>query len=398
MRFGKSATVAAIVAASFFSVLGTGGAHPLGRVPAVDADRLEYRFAFKGNVAEVPAESLCERLFVPVRVNQTRPALFEINTANPNSILYSASSGEDQPQAVGNSTVALLDIPGLEMRVTDLATGDTSNISKLVGAAVHGVLGADLLSRFILDIQYDRSSVIFHDANAFNYNGKGTVIPLVVRNGVPSVHAKINIPGHGTFEDEFDIQTGYNGSVAISHSYVVAHRMHMSHMKTLHFPESAGSSMLVTRAKNIIFGPYVVDNAIVEFPSEHSSITTPSAMIGNAILRKFRVILDVPHQRMILESNSTFPNDVEYDKSGVALIASGPNLKTFEVAGVAPHSPGSQAGLQTGDVIAGIDNQPAADLNLSEIQDMFREARDYRITVLRHDKTVDLKLKTHPIV
>src|ERR1700683_908029 len=355
-----------------------------GRRPAepqsASGDQFDYRFAFKGNVAEAPAEMLCERLFVPVRVNQAKPSLFAIAVATPNSLIQEGTAPTDQ-----GLTQALRALPGLEMKTSGIAASDLSNLSALVGASVHGVFGADVLRHFVLDIDYDRSSVIFHDANGFQYTGKGTVVPLVIRNGVPSVHAKISLPGHGTFEDEFDIQTAYSGSVAISKSYVVAHKLHMGHMKALKFPEAAGSTTIVTRAKFISFGPYSVDNAIVEFPGDHSDVTTPGAMIGNAIWRKFRVILDIPHQRMILESNSSFPNDVDYDKSGVRIEASGPNLETFQVAGVATKSPGSEAGLQTGDIIAGIDNQPAADLTLSEIRAMFRETKDYKLTVLRHD-------------
>lgn len=357
----------------------------------------EYRFAYRGNAAAVPAEMVCERLFVPVRVNQAKPALFAVDTANANSALYTGSAAQTGVTPSG-PVQALLALPGLEMKTSGIAAADLSSVSALVGSPVQGIFGADVLGRFIVEIDYDRSSIIFRDANAFQYGGKGQIVPLVIRNGVPSVHAKISLPGSGAFEDEFDIQTAYSGSVAISHSYIVAHHLHTSHMRAFRYPEAAGSTTLVTRAKAMTFGSFVLDNAIVEFPDEHSSVTTSSAMIGNAILKKFRVILDVPHQRMILESNSSYPNDVDYDKSGVHLVASGANWKTFQVAGVASHSPGSEAGLQTGDIIAGIDNQPAADLSLSEIYSMFRQTHDYKLTVLRHDKTIDLKLKTRRLV
>jgi hypothetical protein len=355
--------------------------------------QFDYRFAYRGNVAEVPAEMVCERLFVPVRVNQGKPALFAITTASPNSLISEGSAPTDQ-----GLTQAMLALPGLEMKISGIAASDLTSLSNEVGATVHGIFGADVLRHFIVAIDYDRSTVMFYDPNSFEYKGKGTMVPLVIRNGVPSVHAKISLPGHGTFEDEFEIQTAYSGSVAIAHNYVVAHRLKMGHMKAFKFPAAAGSTTLVTRAKDLIFGAYAIDNAIVEFPGDHSDVTTTGAMIGNQIWRKFRVYLDIPHQRMILESNNNYPNDVDYDKSGVRLEASGPNLKTFQVAAVASKSPGSEAGLQAGDVIAGIDNQPAADLTLSEIEAMFHETRDYKLTVVRHDKTVDLKLKTHRLI
>ena len=85
--------------------------------------------------------------------------------------------------------------------------------------------------------------------------------------------------------------------------------------------------------------------------------------------------------------------------SGVVLVARGANLKSFEVAAVTPHSPGSEAGLQKGDVIAGIDGQPAADLDLSGVRDLFRVfGHEYHLTVTRGDHTVEMKLKTKRLV
>ncbi|HXW17237.1 MAG TPA: PDZ domain-containing protein, partial [Candidatus Acidoferrales bacterium] len=134
----------------------------------------------------------------------------------------------------------------------------------------------------------------------------------------------------------------------------------------------------------------------VEFPEPTGTEALPrGAAIGNLIWKKFRVILDLPHQRMIIETNSSYPNNIELDGSGVAVLAKGPNFKTFEVAGVASRSPGSEAGLQKGDIIAGIDNQAAADLTLADVRTMFADYdHDYKLTVLRANKPLEMKLHT----
>ncbi|HUJ81366.1 MAG TPA: PDZ domain-containing protein, partial [Candidatus Acidoferrales bacterium] len=106
-----------------------------------------------------------------------------------------------------------------------------------------------------------------------------------------------------------------------------------------------------------------------------------------------------PHQQVILETGANFRSSFDTDMSGIVLVAKGSNLKTFEVAAVAPKTPGSECGLQKGDVIAGIDGQPAADLDLSGVRDMFRQyGHEYHLTVMRGDHTVEMKLKTKRLV
>jgi C-terminal processing protease CtpA/Prc len=147
------------------------------------------------------------------------------------------------------------------------------------------------------------------------------------------------------------------------------------------------------RANKIGIGAFTFEKAIVEFPQGKGAFgTPPGGAIGNSMWKRFRVFLDYSRRQMILESTTLYPTDFEGDMSGVALRASGANLKTFEVVGVAPKSPASDAGLQKGDGIAGIDNQPAADLSLPDIEYMFRQlGQEYKLTVVRGDKTFDSK-------
>ncbi len=45
------------------------------------------------------------------------------------------------------------------------------------------------------------------------------------------------------------------------------------------------------------------------------------------------------------------------------MVARGPGLKTFDVVRVEPGTPGADAKIQKGDVIAGVDTDPAAGLD-----------------------------------
>jgi len=370
--------------------------------PVPPADDVEFRFAHGGNVAQAPMEVLWNWLVVPVSVNQAKPAMFEVATCELHSSIDPAPwlAANATPQAKVTFKNTLLSMPDLDLGIAHIDPKPLADASSMLGQPIAGVLSADILSKFVVEIEYDRSAIHFHDPKTYQYVGKGVTVPLLVRDGVPSVRAKLKIPGHHAIDDQFEVRTEYNGAIEVSKPLAGAHKFKVTHIKGFAFPNFDGGRTPATRAESLTIGPYLITTPPVAFPETTGSDSLErGGAIGNLVWKKFRVILDVPHQRMILESNSTFPNNIELDMSGVALLAKGANLKTFEVAGVSPHSPGSDAGLQKGDVIAGIDNQPAADLSLTDIRAMFADiGNEYKLTVQRGDKSLEMKLRTRHLL
>src|SRR5271170_565075 len=53
--------------------------------PAPPANDIQFRFAYGGNVAQVPMEIRGNQLLLPVRVNQSKPAMFLLATCELHS-------------------------------------------------------------------------------------------------------------------------------------------------------------------------------------------------------------------------------------------------------------------------------------------------------------------------
>lgn len=393
-RAAKWAAAGLAAAALWFGAAAQG--NPQKQTSA--GDDIELRFAHAGNVAQAPMEVLENWLFVPVRVNESKPVMFELATCEPRTIIDPAPwlPADANPQAPVDFKNTLLTLPDLDLLVPHVDPKSLAGISSIVGRPIGGVLSADVLSKFVVEIEYDRSSIHFDDPKAYQYSGKGVTLPLFVREGIPHIKAKLKLPGHRAIDEEFEIRTEYNDAIAVSRATAAAHKIKMSKIKGFAYPNLDGGRTPNTRAEMLFIGPFAIATPPVEFPEPTGTEALPrGAAIGNLIWKKFRVILDLPHQRMIIETNSSYPNNIELDGSGVAVLAKGPNFKTFEVAGVASRSPGSEAGLQKGDIIAGIDNQAAADLTLADVRTMFADYdHDYKLTVLRANKPLEMKLHT----
>jgi C-terminal processing protease CtpA/Prc len=116
--------------------------------------------------------------------------------------------------------------------------------------------------------------------------------------------------------------------------------------------------------------------------------------IGGGMLRRFIVVLDYTHRQMILDPGSKYPDDDSADMSGISMVAKGPGLKTFEVIAVAPGTPAADAKIQKGDVIAGIDTDPAADLTLLEVRNLFQQVgHSYKLLLERNGQEIPVTIQ-----
>src|SRR5262249_13160579 len=101
-----------------------------------------------------------------------------------------------------------------------------------------------------------------------------------------------------------------------------------------------------------------------------------------------------PHQQIIFEANAHLKDYAEEDKSGIAVVAKGTNLRTFEIVHVVPGTPAAVAGIRAGDVIAGINDEPSADISLASLRDMFRQVGPkYKILLQRGDQTKQVSVQ-----
>jgi membrane-associated protease RseP (regulator of RpoE activity) len=159
---------------------------------------------------------------------------------------------------------------------------------------------------------------------------------------------------------------------------------------------------LLGRLKTIQLGGYTIEDPVAAFsqsnpPSGQSK--NIAGTIGAGFLKRFLVTFDLPHQRIILEPNLQFNKFAEEDMSGLSIIAKGPGLRTFEIVRVQPGTPGAAAGIHEGDVIAGIDEEPAADITLTSIRELFRQVgHKYKLTIERNGKTQEVVLQMKRLI
>ena len=405
--------------APFFVLLfaAAGARSPLGALASSAAAQQASppaRFAFGGNAAQIPAAFVRSLIFVPVRVNGSKTFLFELDSSAATSsidpkratelgiILQTASNASDASGAVHN---AVLELPGLQIPMNSLSAISRQKFVEQTGQPSLGILGKDFFDRVVIEADYVRQTVQLYDPNVFTYSGPGKSFPISFGGETPLIRAKAEIAGHKTVDADFVVDTGLDFAIVFYRAFTDAERISAARFKTVpaSYPQiDDGAKILLGRLKGFQIGPYAVETPLAVFSQSNSGATANKKIagaLGSDFLRRFTVIFDFPHQRIILEPNLQFNHSIDEDMSGLSLVAKGANLKTFEVIQVQPGTPAADAGIRQGDVIAAIDDEAAADLTLSAIRDLFRQVgHEYKLLIDRQGQSLTISIKMHRLI
>jgi hypothetical protein len=373
-------------------------------------------FASGAKAVHIPFELYANVIFVRARVNGSEPLSFIFDTgaginvvnARRAASLRLASGVTVDAKGTGGTvagtlaTGATISLPGVSARDQRLAALPIDAIEPHVGRSVDGILGYDFIKEFVVEIDYEHSTISFHDPGTYRYAGRGAIIPFDVRGGTPFINTTIDLTSVDRVAGEFEIDTGSDGALGVYNYFVKARGLLSRLPRTSGVQRGMGvggeTSSVEARVKDLRLGRFRIENPVVSLSEddneEDGGRPKYDGMIGTEVFRRFRVVIDYARRRLILEPNSHFREPYESDMSGVDLVAEGADFRTFRVTRVEPDSPGARAGLREGDIITQFEGRPAAELTLDEISRMFtRDGSEYALAVRRGDETVRTAIK-----
>lgn len=370
-------------------------------------------FAAGTHETKVPAQVYADHLFLPVRVNGGETTWFVLDTGSNETVIskplaektglaFQWESGAGG--AVGSTMVsaakdALLELPGVEVSTNRVAVVDLSFMQKTLGRSVDGLLGYDVISRFVVQVDYRHHWVTFHDPAMFapEHGSDGLAITLV-RN-VPQVVTRILLPGRAPVRVRCLIDSGA-GSLILAPSFASANHVLESvgntiEVSDLHF--GGESKEVAARISGLQFGPYVLRRPVAIMPRDaRGLLASPGvdALIGGEILSRFTLTFDYQNQRILFKPIEHFADAFAADASGLSLRVNSATSGSVEIENVEPHSAAATAGLQKGDVISTIDGHSASEFDLDKIRKMLQQAgRGIQLTIDREGKTLSVNLK-----
>lgn len=363
---------------------------------------------------DIPIEVVNNLVVVPVILNETLPLKFIVDTGVRTAILtqkafsdilqlqysrkysISGAGGEKIIDAYVTNNVSLR-LPGVEGRGHALLVleEDYLELRNHLGTDVHGILGYELFSRFIVKIDYQKKIMTLMTGEKFKPGKKFSAIPIRIQDTKPYLLAPISIDEDHTLNAKLLVDTGASHGLMLepeSDSRILLPRKTVSGIigRGLGGPISGK----IGRIESIELGGHLLRKVLVNFPDSDSYFPDTlytiarvdrNGTIGGEILSRFIVIINFPREKIYLKPNSEFKKAFYFNLSGIYVRAKGSSLNAFEVSEVRPSSVAHQAGVLPGDKLVAINNIAASELKLNQINGMFnsKPGRRMKLEIIR---------------
>jgi hypothetical protein len=362
---------------------------------------------------QLPFTLEANHIILQAQVNGHAPIGFLVDTGDghesintPRAAAFGLSSyGSTASYGGGNlaqfslASGATFTFPGLELHNQHVDLLDQTGLEKALGVPLGGILGYDFLSRFIVEIDYDAKIMTLHKPLTWRYTGHGTVVPITFDNGIPYFEAQISVPTQPAIPAHMCMDFGAADTMTFTSPFVRDHNL----------IQLAGTDTRATKPaglENQFFAQTNMRGHIDEFRLGSSSAgsgvvargipvslsantsgaysdDTFAGTVGEGIYTRYHVFLDYPRHRAIFEptakTSAPFPKRKTF---GLSLIANGDDLHTFLVTAIRSGSPAEKDGFLKGDIISGLDDNPATTFTLAQLRD----------TLLRTGETHDFKI------
>jgi Aspartyl protease/PDZ domain len=320
----------------------------------------------------IPFDFESNQILLKVSINGTRPGWFILDSGASGCIvdttvarrLHIKTEGQAQGTGAGHGPVAITfansvtySLPGTSLTVPRSYVIDFSNQPALLGHEIAGVLGYEFFIRYVVALDFEARVMTLYDPATYTPPTGATTIPFTITRKTPYIIVRTKVEGADPVETIVQIDSGSGDSFDVDNLARSPHRL-----ETL---GGVGSGqefrMVMGRGEWAELGPF-------RFPAP-TGATGGVQLIGLQVLRRFDVVFDYTHSRMLLTPNSRIAEPFGFDASGLDIRWSSDG-KHFVAHDVPPDTPAAQAGIRTNDEILTINNQPADRFTIGQFMRM----------------------------
>jgi hypothetical protein len=361
-----------------------------------------------GGTTTVPFKLINNHLYLYVKVNGKGPFLFVFDSGGANvltpktaALLGAQSSGSYQASGAGAgqvttgfSRIKMLQVGGATVRNQSCAVLPLDRVMQAIeGVRIQGMIGYEVLRRFVTTIDYLHGRITFAPATATG--NFGTAVPFVFDQTIPLVAGSFdNLTG------SFIVDTGNRSSLVVNEPFVVANNLPLSPVRGITgFGIGGPSYGSLVRLPLFSIGPVPVRSVVTTYSQDTSGATTEpgtAGNIGSGLLKRFTVTFAYRRQVMYLQPNANYARPDVYDRSGLVLVQAHGGLR---VIAALPATPAAKADIVSGDTIVAVNGAPAHSVGLLLLRTMLRSksGTQVRLTIEHggQSRTVTLTLRDY---
>jgi hypothetical protein len=401
-------------------------------------------FLFEKNVDKVviPFKFINNLIFIPIKVNGIElnflldsgvqeTILFsmedkkEVSFFNVEKITLRGLGSEESIEGLksGNNT---LEVKGLKYtnHLLYIVLDQSFNLSYHIGIPVNGIIGYNFFKSNLVEINYERKRItVYRDKQKIRkkIENKFQHVPITIERSKPYITGSLVL---NSVEIPVKLLIDIGNSDAL---WLFQNDSKMIKIPEKNFEDYLGKGFSGDvegrRAliKKFTMSKFEFYNPIIAFPDTISirhvtMVKDRSGSVGSEILKRFTVVFDYPNQKMFLKKNGSFYTPFSYNKSGIELqhhglqwvqetvrletipivksddlsfkkSENGNNFKykfvlkpIYIIANVRKNSPAALSGLQKGDIVVNINNEPAYQYTLEKINALLKSEEEKWIT------------------
>ena len=168
-----------------------------------------------------------------------------------------------------------------------------------------GVIGRGFFSSLVVEIDYAARLINLHDPRSYEYTGNGMSLPLEMDSNYIYVRTQVKAAGRPPVTVRLIVDTGSAGTLTLNKQFAAAHGL-LPPAEQLAAANECGMGGLAEgpsyegRLEGLQLGDFTLSNPATFF--RHTPVGEGyDGLLGNLVLRNFKVIFDFSRGRMILE-------------------------------------------------------------------------------------------------
>lgn len=255
-----------------------------------------------------------------------------------------------------------------------------------LGTDVFGVIGYDIFSRFVVEINYDENYLVLHEPKKFRAKRSYKKIPMKVVNTKPYIELQIMKNEKEGRKMHLMVDTG------ASHAVLLDNPEDDSLIPDQNITSVIGRGLggnihgYLGRMTSIKMGKFEFDGPIASFPVEGDygqaiKRGSRNGTIGGELLSRFNVAFDYFSSNLYVRKSKNYHKGFEHDMSGMNIAAHGANLNRLKVNAIRENSPAFNAGIREGDLIESINGYSLESLKFSDFSSLLRNKPGKKIVV-----------------
>ena len=358
------------------------------------AQRLDLKVLGKYKRIELPFSIENDFLVISVLLDNVIPARFIIDTGAENTVLLEKTMTDmlrvdyrrtfEVRGADVNTTLTAYLATGIDLRIADRLLARNRSMlvleenyfdfERITGTSVQGILGADFLMRFTVELDFRRQLMILHEPLDWEPTNRHVEVPADFVRNRAYLKIPLSVTGARRTERKLLLDSGA-GLTLLMHTFGDSTDVDLPQLTVpTYIANGLGGSLegSVGRAREVVLADKQLENVVTYFQPLDTTgldfLNERQGIIGNRLLRRFNTVINYTQKRVWLRpEGSRWKNKFQFDRSGLTVLAGGTQLRTYTIASVVPGSPADLAGLRVKDRIVNVNGKSVGFMTLSGI-------------------------------